>query len=141
MGKTTFCLLRDRAGQLWAGGQRGLFQLDLAHLTRTRYREGDPTWPLHRCEIEAMSEGAKGELWLVTNQGLYCLQPTTGALRHYGPDEPRLTACPPACCVACWPRTPTACGWARLIQGCCYSTPGGACSGSSRWAMGCPAKQ
>ena len=88
VGKTTFCLLRDRAGQVWAGGQEGLFQLDLTHRTRRRYREGDPTWPLHRCEIEAMSEGANGELWLATNQGLYGLQPATGALRHYGPDEP-----------------------------------------------------
>ena len=87
-GKTTFCLLRDRAGQLWAGGQQGLFQLDVAHLTRRRYREGDPAWPLHRCEIEAMSEDANGELWLATNQGLYGLQPATGALRHYGPNEP-----------------------------------------------------
>ena len=85
--KTAFCLLRTRAGQLWAGGQQGLFQLDLAHLTRRRYREGDPAWPLHRCEIESMSEGASGELWLATNRGLYCLQPATGALRHYGPDE------------------------------------------------------
>ncbi|HEX8429254.1 sensor histidine kinase [Hymenobacter sp.] len=86
-GKTTFCLLRDRAGRVWAGGQQGLFQLDLARRTRWRYREGDPTWPLHRCEIEAISEGANGELWLATNQGLYCLQPATGALRHYGPNE------------------------------------------------------
>ncbi|MDO7850994.1 sensor histidine kinase [Hymenobacter convexus] len=88
VGKTTFCLLRARAGQLWAGGQEGLFQLDLVHRTRRRYHEGDPAWPLHRCEIESMSEGAGGELWLATNRGLYCLQPTTGALRHYGPDEP-----------------------------------------------------
>ena len=87
-GKTIFCLLRDRAGRLWAGGQQGLFQLDLARHTRRRYREGDPAWPLHRCEIEALSEGAGGQLWLATNQGLYCLQPATGALRHYGPDEP-----------------------------------------------------
>jgi signal transduction histidine kinase len=87
-GKTTFCLLRTRAGQLWAGGQQGLFQLDLARRTRRRYREGDSTWPLHRCEIESISEGAGGELWLATNRGLYGLQPATGALRHYGPDEP-----------------------------------------------------
>jgi|GEM_PF-1623878 len=87
-GQATFCLLRDRAGRLWAGGQQGLFQLDLAHLTRRRYREGDSAWPLHHCEIESMSAGAGGELWLATNRGLYCLQPTTGALRHYGPDEP-----------------------------------------------------
>jgi len=87
-GKSTFCLLRDRAGRLWAGGQQGLFQLDLARRTRRRYREGDPAWPLHRCEIEALSEGADGALWLATNRGLYCLQPATGALRHYGPDEP-----------------------------------------------------
>ncbi|WP_169515162.1 sensor histidine kinase [Hymenobacter norwichensis] len=87
-GKSTFCLLRDRARRVWAGGQQGLFQLDLARRTRRRYREGDPTWPLHRCEIEALSEGAHGELWLATNQGLYCLQPATGRLRHYGPDEP-----------------------------------------------------
>ncbi|OGX82790.1 hypothetical protein BEN47_18190 [Hymenobacter lapidarius] len=86
-GKTTFCLLRDRAGRLWAGGQQGLFKLDLVRRTRRRYREGDPAWPLHRCEIEAISEGAGGELWLATNRGLYCLQPATGALRHYGPDE------------------------------------------------------
>ncbi|MBC6608844.1 hypothetical protein H8B13_18620 [Hymenobacter sp. BT188] len=87
-GKTIFCLLRDRAGRVWAGGQQGLFELDLARRTRRRYREGDPTWPLHHCEIEAVSEGANGELWLATNRGLYCLQPATGALRHYGPDEP-----------------------------------------------------
>jgi len=87
-GKTTFCLLRTRAGQLWAGGQQGLFTLDLAHRMRRRYREGDFAWPLHRCEIESMSEGANGELWLATNRGLYGLQPATGALRHYGPDEP-----------------------------------------------------
>ncbi|SFQ57824.1 sensor histidine kinase [Hymenobacter arizonensis] len=87
-GKTIFCLLRDRAGRLWAGGQQGLFELDLTRRTRTRYREGDPTWPLHNCEIEALSEGANGELWLASNRGLYCLQPATGALRHYGPDEP-----------------------------------------------------
>lgn len=86
-GKSTFCLLRDRAGRVWAGGQQGLFQLDLARRTRRRYREGDPTWPLHRCEIEALSEGANGELWLATNQGLYNLQPATGKLRHYGPEE------------------------------------------------------
>ncbi|MFD2719168.1 hypothetical protein ACFST9_10605 [Hymenobacter monticola] len=88
VGKSTFCLLRTRAGQLWAGGQEGLFQLDLPHRRRTRYRAADPAWPLHHCEIEAMSEGAGGELWLATNQGLYCLQPVTGALRHYGPTEP-----------------------------------------------------
>ncbi|WP_354584059.1 histidine kinase [Hymenobacter sp. UYCo722] len=87
-GRTTFCLLRDRAGRVWAGGQEGLFQLDLAHRTRRRYRERDPTWPLHHCEIEALSEGADGALWLATNRGLYCLQPATGTLRHYGPDEP-----------------------------------------------------
>ena len=87
-GKTTFCLLRDQAGQVWAGGQEGLFLLDLARRTRRRYREGDPAWPLHRCEIEAISESPDGTLWLATNQGLYCLQPATGALRHYGPDEP-----------------------------------------------------
>ena len=87
-GRTTFCLLRDRVGRVWAGGQEGLFQLDLARRTRRRYREGDPAWPLHRCEIEALSEGAGGELWLATNRGLYALQPATGALRHYGPDEP-----------------------------------------------------
>ncbi|MBF9224013.1 sensor histidine kinase [Hymenobacter ruricola] len=86
-GKATFCLLRTRAGQLWAGGQQGLFRLDLPHRTRTRYREGDAAWPLHHCEIEALSEGAGGELWLATNQGLYGLQPATGALRHYGPTE------------------------------------------------------
>ena len=88
LGHTTFCLLRDQAGRVWAGGQQGFFQLDLAHRTRRRYREDDPVWPLHRCEIESMSEGANGELWLATNRGLYGLQPTTGALRHYGPDEP-----------------------------------------------------
>ncbi|MDO7848671.1 histidine kinase [Hymenobacter sp. M29] len=87
-GHTTFCLLRSRAGQLWAGGQEGLFLLDLATRTRRRYREVDAAWPLHRCEIEAMAEGAHGELWLATSQGLYALQPATGALRHYGPDEP-----------------------------------------------------
>jgi signal transduction histidine kinase len=88
VGKTTFCLLRTRAGQVWAGGQEGLFQLDVARRTRRRYREGDPAWPLHRCQIEAITEGAHDELWLATNQGLYCLQPATGALRHYGPNEP-----------------------------------------------------
>ena len=86
-GRTTFCLLRTRAGQVWAGGQQGLFQLDLVQRTRRRYNEGDPGWPLHHCEIESLSEGADGELWLATNRGLYCLQPATGALRHYGPDE------------------------------------------------------
>ena len=70
IGKTTFCLLRTRAGQLWAGGQQGLLQLDLARRTRRRYREGDPAWPLHRCEIEAISESPDGTLWLATNQGL-----------------------------------------------------------------------
>ncbi|QNP54296.1 hypothetical protein H9L05_20920 (plasmid) [Hymenobacter qilianensis] len=70
------------------GGQQGLFALDLARRTRKRYREADPAWPLHGCEIEALSEGANGELWLATNRGLYCLQPATGELRHYGPDEP-----------------------------------------------------
>ena len=88
MAKPLSACYASRAGQLWAGGQEGLFQLDLTHHTRRRYRENDPAWPLHRCEIETLSEGTNGELWLATNRGLYCLQPATGALRHYGPDEP-----------------------------------------------------
>ncbi|WP_305008188.1 hypothetical protein [Hymenobacter aranciens] len=86
--QASFCLLRDRAGQLWGGGQAGLFLLDAQHLTRVRYREGDAKWPLHHCEIEDIAEGQPGELWLATNQGLYRLRPATGELRHYGPTEP-----------------------------------------------------
>ena len=86
--QSSFCLLRDRAGQLWGGGQAGLFQLDADQLTRVRYREKDAAWPLHRCEIEALAEGQPGELWLATNRGLYRLRPATGELRHYGPNEP-----------------------------------------------------
>ena len=53
----------------------------------SRRQTSHPCSPLHRCEIEALSEGAGGELWLATNRGLYALHPATGALRHYGPDD------------------------------------------------------
>ena len=85
--KTAYCVLRTRDGQLWGGGGRGLYQLDVDRLRATRYRAADPAWPLRQCTVQGLAEGAPGELWLATNKGLYWLRPATGELRHYGPLE------------------------------------------------------
>ena len=80
-------LHQDRRGTVWGGGGTGLYQLDeTRHLVR-RYRNADPTWPLHQCEVRGISEDAAGWLWLATSRGLYAFDPATDALRHYGPDE------------------------------------------------------
>jgi signal transduction histidine kinase/ligand-binding sensor domain-containing protein len=80
-------VLRTRAGQLWGGGVGGLFQLDIEHRQARRYRDTDPAWPLHQLFVQALAEGAPGELWLATDHGLYRLHTVTGQLTHYGPDE------------------------------------------------------
>lgn len=82
-----YSVLRTRAGQLWGGGLGGLFQLDIERRQARRYRDTDPTWPLHQLVVQALAEGAPGELWLATDHGLYQLHPATGQLRHYGPEE------------------------------------------------------
>ena len=82
------CLLRTRSGHYWGGSVAGLFELDVAAGRVRRYRNADPTYPLHQCRIEALAEGAPGELWVATSQGLYRLTLATGALARYGPHEP-----------------------------------------------------
>ncbi|MDO7877564.1 histidine kinase [Hymenobacter sp. ASUV-10] len=81
------CLLQDRTGQLWAGAQNGLYQLDEVAGTLRRYRSADPAWPLNQCDVRHLAQDAAGTLWLATDHGLYAFDPVPGLLRHYGPDE------------------------------------------------------
>jgi signal transduction histidine kinase len=90
------CLRRDHAGRYWGGTVAGLFALDPARGQARRYREADPTFPLHFCRIEAVAEGPAGVLWLATNQGLYHLVVATGGLTRYGPGEPAPRTLPTA---------------------------------------------
>lgn len=81
------CLLEDHAGQLWAGTTRGLYHIDPARRTLTRYRDADGQFPLHLWLIEQLAEAPAGVLWAATNHGLFRLTVATGELQHYGPDE------------------------------------------------------
>jgi signal transduction histidine kinase/ligand-binding sensor domain-containing protein len=85
--RAMYSVLRTRAGQLWGSGVGGLFQLDIGRQQARRYRDTDPAWPLHQVVVQALAEGAPGELWLATDHGLYRLHPATGQLTHYGPEE------------------------------------------------------
>jgi signal transduction histidine kinase/streptogramin lyase len=81
------CLLQSRGGALWGGAVGGLYQLNEVSRQFARYRAADPAWPLHACDVRHLAEDAAGLLWLATDHGLFGLNPATGALRHFGPDE------------------------------------------------------
>jgi signal transduction histidine kinase len=81
------CLFEDHAGRIWAGSGIGLYTVDVARRTVTRYRDDDARYPLHPWLIEQLAEAPAGVLWAATNHGLFRLTVATGELRHYGPDE------------------------------------------------------
>ncbi|MDQ2769449.1 MAG: histidine kinase, partial [Bacteroidota bacterium] len=84
VGRAT-CLLEDGQGQIWGGGEAGLFRLDLPRRRVLRYATGPAARQLRQLEIIDMAEDSRRQaLWLATSQGLYWLQPATGVLRRVG---------------------------------------------------------
>lgn len=103
---SAFCLLEDHAGRVWAGTTFGLVEFDLERRQARRYRDADPTFPLHTCNINQITEAPAGVLWLATNNGLFRFQTATGRLTRYAPDEPaprRLPSVETLCVTATHP--------------------------------------
>jgi signal transduction histidine kinase/ligand-binding sensor domain-containing protein len=84
-GRVVHCA---RTGAVWGGATNGLYQLDEQYRRVTRYRTPAGAEPLRGQLIRSIGEDAAGTLWLATEHGLYALNPTTGAVQHYGAAEP-----------------------------------------------------
>ena len=80
-------LFQDSRGQVWGGGDEGLYRLDEIHYRVIDYAPGAAN-ALRGVAVRGLAEDAQGQLWLATARGAYALDPATGALRHYGPTEP-----------------------------------------------------
>ncbi|MGI4862599.1 MAG: sensor histidine kinase [Janthinobacterium lividum] len=80
-------LFQDSRGQVWGGGDEGLYRLNETEHRVTSFALG-PAKALRGIAVRGIAEDAQGQLWLATARGVYVLDPATGALRHYGPQEP-----------------------------------------------------
>ncbi len=85
-GGSARTLFQDSRGQVWGGGDDGLYQLNETHHRATRYVAGTAD-ALRGCAVRRIAEDAQGQLWLATARGVFALDPATGHLRHYGPTE------------------------------------------------------
>ncbi len=84
----TRALLQDRQGRIWGGAESGLFQIDMAQRTLTRYGDDLPGRPLQTLVITDLAEdSANHALWITSTQGLFWLQPDRRALRRFCPDS------------------------------------------------------
>ncbi|GAB2870885.1 hypothetical protein GCM10027044_36330 [Hymenobacter ruber] len=105
------CLLRDRRGRLWGGTTRGLYVLDATSRQARPYPDSAVARALAGQEIQKLAAGPDGHLWLATKHGLYCLNPATNALDHYGPAETGPHRFPADDVLCLWP-TPEGTVWA-----------------------------
>ena len=83
-------LLRDHAGQVWVGGEPGLFRIGADFASVGRVADNQANWPLHKLDISGLAEDpATGVLWVSTNGGLFWLPPGQPARwQAYGVDAP-----------------------------------------------------
>lgn len=83
-------LLRDHTGQVWVGGEPGLFRIGADFASVARVADDQADWPLHKLDISGLAEDpATGALWLSTNGGLFWLPPGQPAqLQAYGVEAP-----------------------------------------------------
>lgn len=74
-----FCLFEDSNGNLWAGAESGLYQIQSTSQFK-RYTVADG---LSNHSIMAILEDDKGQLWLSTGNGLSVFKPESQTFRNY----------------------------------------------------------
>ncbi|MDO7846972.1 histidine kinase [Hymenobacter sp. M29] len=103
-------LLHDAQGRVWGGAKPGLFLLDTARHLAQPYATSAAAAMLMRLDIRGLTQDPRGQLWLATNKGLYCLRPGSGQLVPYGPAQAGRQHLPTAD-VLCAHATPTGQVW------------------------------
>ena len=83
-GKVVKSLLRARDGTLYIGAREGLYRWHPAQGIWHHYREPAD---LANGIINCILEDERGRIWFSTNQGISCLEPATGRLRHFDPAD------------------------------------------------------
>jgi ligand-binding sensor domain-containing protein len=109
-------LFEDRAGRVWAGGQRGLSVLDRSGSTPA-FR---PVVPSPAAMVTSLVESVDGSLWIGTLAGLYHRLPSGDVL----PERPR--SAPAYATSGPWPGTTTVGSGLAMTRGC-------SCWGPERW--------
>ena len=79
-GETIYSIHEDKQGRIWAGSQRGLLQLDETSETLILKESGDFTGSIG---VRFIKGDAAGNLWLVTQVGVFKYNPETDTLQEF----------------------------------------------------------
>ncbi|HEX7325714.1 MAG TPA: EAL domain-containing protein [Rhodanobacteraceae bacterium] len=86
-GHTVLSILATRNAGVWVGSLSGISHLEHLGATGARFQRYGLANGLPDTTINCMLQGPRGDIWFSTNLGLGRLDPKTGAVRTFGPND------------------------------------------------------